>query len=57
VDSPLEKAVTSELVSEGKFPASRQNTGKYFESSPTTHPTAAKTDLESKPYQPIPYAA
>jgi hypothetical protein len=39
-----------------KFPASRQNTGKYIESSPATHPAAAKTAFESTRYRPIPYA-
>ena len=28
-DSPLEEAVLSELVSEGKFPASWENTGNF----------------------------
>jgi hypothetical protein len=35
-----------------KLPASRQNTGKYIESSPATHPAAAKTSFESKRYRP-----
>jgi hypothetical protein len=33
-DSPLEGAVSSELVSGHGFPASRQNTGNFFESGP-----------------------
>jgi hypothetical protein len=31
-DSPLEEAVTSELVSEGQFPASWENTGNFIDS-------------------------
>jgi len=30
-DSPLEGAVRSELVSEAKFPASRENTGNFID--------------------------
>jgi hypothetical protein len=32
VDSLLEEAVTSELVSEGQFPASWENTGNFIDS-------------------------
>src|SRR6516162_8548079 len=37
VDSPLEEAVRSELVSEGYFPASWENTGKFVDSG-LSHP-------------------
>jgi hypothetical protein len=44
-DSPLEEAVTSELVSEAKFPASREFTGNFIASGLRGAPTAAKTDV------------
>jgi hypothetical protein len=56
IDSPLEEAVTSELVSERKFPASWENTGNFIESGAQLHISSAKTRANSKVYEPIPYA-
>ena len=56
-DSPVEEGVTSELVSEAKFPASREFTGNFIESGLGGAPTAAKKGIKPKPYRPIPYAS
>src|SRR5690242_16233053 len=56
-DSPLEEAVSSELVSDArKFPASREFTGNFIESGLRGAPTAAKTGIKSEAYGTIPYA-
>jgi hypothetical protein len=44
-DSPLEEGVTSELVSEAQFPASREFTGNFIESGLGSASTAAKKAL------------
>ena len=56
-DSPLEEAVSSEPVSEAKFPASREFTGNFIESGLRGASTAAKTRVKPDPYGPIPYAS
>jgi hypothetical protein len=55
-DSLLEGAVSSEPVSEAKFPASRQNTGNFVDSGFGSASTAAKKGSISQPYGRIPYA-
>jgi hypothetical protein len=56
-DSLLEEAVSSEPVSEAKFPASREFTGNFIESGLRGASTAAKTRVKPDPYGPIPYAS
>jgi hypothetical protein len=41
---------------EAKFPASRQNTGKFIDSGLGSVLTAAKKAIKSVPQGPIPYA-
>ena len=58
VDSPLEGGVSCELVSENaKFPASRENTGNFIDSSLGGASEAAKKGMKSVSYGPIPYAS
>jgi hypothetical protein len=57
VDSPLEGAVTCELVSVSKFPVSRENTGNFIDSELSGASTRAKKAINSVPYEPIPYAS
>jgi hypothetical protein len=57
VDSPLEGAVTCELVSVSKFPVSRENTGNFTDSELSGASTRAKKAINSVPYEPIPYAS
>src|ERR1700674_103773 len=57
-DSPLEGGVSCELVSENaKFPASRENTGNFIDSGLGGASEAAKKDMKSVSYGPIPYAS
>ena len=56
-DSPVEEGVSSELVSEAKFPASREFTGNFIELGLGGASTAAKKGIKPKPYRPIPYAS
>ena len=56
-DSPLEEAVSSEPVSEAKFPASWENTGNFIGSGLGDGSTMAKNGIESAAYEPIPYAS
>ena len=56
-DSPLEGAVTCELVSVSKFPVSRENTGNFIDSELSGASTRAKKAINSVPYEPIPYAS
>jgi len=53
----LEEAVTSELVSEAKFPARWENTGNFIELGLGDALTVAKNVIQSVPYGPIPYAS
>ena len=55
VDSPVEEGVS--LVSEAKFPASREFTGNFIELGLGGASTAAKKGIKPKPYRPIPYAS
>jgi hypothetical protein len=55
-DSPVEEAVTSELVSEAKFPASWEITGNFIEPGLSCASSSVKTRVGSKVYDPIPYA-
>jgi hypothetical protein len=58
MDSPLEGRVSCELVSENaKFPASRENTGNFIDSSLGGASKAAKKGMKSVSYGPIPYAS
>ena len=57
VDSPLEGAVSSEPVSEAKFPASWENAGNFIDSELDGASTRAKKIIKSVPYGPIPYAS
>ena len=50
-DSPLEEGVSSELVSEAKFPASREFTGNFIELGLGGASTAAKKGIKPKPYR------
>src|ERR1700730_16204856 len=55
-DSPLERGVSCELVSENaKFPASREFTGNFIDSSLGGASEAAKNGMKSVSYEPIPY--
>ena len=56
-DSPLEEAVSSELVSEAEFPASREFTGNFIDSGLRGASMAAKKGIKSERYEPIPYAS
>ena len=56
-DSLLEEAVSSEPVSEAKFPASREFTGNFIDSELSGASTRAKKAINSVPYEPIPYAS
>jgi hypothetical protein len=56
-DSPLEEGVSSEPVSEPKFPASWENTGNFIDSGLGDATTVAKKAIQSVPYGPIPYAS
>jgi hypothetical protein len=54
-DSPLEGRVSCELVSENaKFPASWEYTGNFIDSGLGGASMAAKNDIKSVPYGPIP---
>jgi hypothetical protein len=54
-DSPLEGGVSCELVSENaKFPASWEYTGNFIDSGLGGASMAAKNDIKSVPYGPIP---
>ena len=57
VDSPLEEGVSSEPVSEPKFPVSRENTGIFIDLGLGDASTVAKNVIQSVPYGPIPYAS
>jgi hypothetical protein len=57
LDSLLEEAVSSEPVSEAKFPASREFTGNFIDSELSGASTRAKKAINSVPYEPIPYAS
>jgi hypothetical protein len=58
MDSPLEEAVRSELVSETlKFPASWENTGKFIDSGVRCANFASKGQVGSELYKQIPYAS
>jgi len=55
LDSPLEGGVSCELVSENaKFPASWEYTGNFIDSGLGGASRAAKNDIKSVPYGPIP---
>ena len=56
-DSPLEEAVLSELVSEGKFPASWENTGNFTRLGLRVRLLARNQRPNSRAYNPIPYAS
>jgi hypothetical protein len=56
-DSPLEEGVTSELVSEAKFPASRENTGNFVRLGLWGRLSARNTGPNTIAYDPIPYAS
>ena len=57
-NSLLEGGVSCELVSENaKFPASRENTGKFIDSGLGGASEAAKKVMKSVSYGPIPYAS
>jgi hypothetical protein len=56
MDSPLEEAVSSEPVSEAKFPASWENIGNFIDSELSSASTRAKKTINSVSYEPIPYA-
>ena len=56
-DSALEEAVSSELVSEADFPASREFTENFIDWGLSRSVNASKTPADSKAYQPIPYAS
>jgi hypothetical protein len=56
-DSPLEGAVTSELVSEAKFPASWENTGNFVRLGPRTRLLNRNQGINSMVYNQIPYAS
>jgi hypothetical protein len=53
----VEEAVSSELVSEAEFPASREFTGNFIDSGLRGASTTAKDRIKSNPYEPIPYAS
>jgi hypothetical protein len=53
----VEEGVTSELVSEAKFPASWENTGNFIGWSLGDGSTVAKNTVESALYEAIPYAS
>jgi hypothetical protein len=56
-DSPLEEGVSSEPVSEPKFPPSWENTGNFIDLGLGDASTVAKNVIQSVPYGPIPYAS
>jgi hypothetical protein len=56
-DSPLEEAVSSEPVSEAKFPASREFTGSFIESGLGAGVNESKKVIKPGPYGSIPYAS
>ena len=56
VDSPLEKAVSSEPVSETKFPASWENTGNFVRRGLRVRLLAWNLGPNTMAYDPIPYA-
>jgi hypothetical protein len=57
-DSPLEGGVSCELVSENaKYPASWEYTGNFIDSGLGGASEAAKKDMKSVSYGPIPYAS
>jgi hypothetical protein len=56
-DSPLEEAVSSELVSEPKFPASWEYTGYFVRRGLRVDYRAWNPQLNSTTYDPIPYAS
>jgi hypothetical protein len=51
------KGVSSEPVSESKFPASWENTGNFIDLGLGDALTVAKNVIQSVPYGPIPYAS
>jgi hypothetical protein len=53
----LEEAVSSEPVSEAKFPASWENTGNFIGWSLGDGSMVAKNTIESAPYEAIPCAS
>ena len=57
VDSPLEEAVSSELVSDPKFPAGWENAGNFVDSGLNDASKGAKKGAKSVATGPIPYAA
>jgi hypothetical protein len=57
VDSLLEEAVLSELVSEAKFPASWENTGNFVRLGLRVRLLARNPGTNSMAYDPIPYAS
>ena len=57
MDSLLEEAVTSEPVSEAKFPASWENTGNFVRLGLRVRLLARNPGPNSMAYDPIPYAS
>ena len=56
-DSPLEEAVSSEPVSEAKFPASWENTGNFVRLGRRVRLLARNAGPNTIAYDPIPYAS
>jgi hypothetical protein len=56
-DSPLEEAVSSEPVSEAKFPASWENTGNFVRRGLRVRLLARNPASNSMVCEPIPYAS
>ena len=56
-DSPLEEAVSSEPVSEPKFPAGWENAGNFVDCGLNDASKGAKKGAKSVAHGPIPYAA
>jgi hypothetical protein len=55
IDSPPEEGVSSEPVSDAKFPASRKFTGNFIEFQASRRLKAAKKGASSMIYRSIPY--
>jgi hypothetical protein len=56
-DSPLEEAVTSEPVSEAKFPVRWENTGNFHRQASRSRKTVENRQAATATYQEIPYAS
>ena len=56
VDSPLEEAVSSEPVSDPKFPASWENAGNSVDCGLNGASSGAKKGAKSMAHEPISYA-